>query len=95
MTISIEKVQQTAYLARIAMSDAELKRCHHEFEQIFTLIHELQAQQTATILPLAHPQATHQRTVDDTVTETDQHEKFQQLAPAHQLDYYLVPQVIE
>ena len=95
VTLSIEKVQETAYLARIAMSDDALKRCHHEFESIFTLIDQLQAVDTKGITPLAHPQATEQRSVADKVTETDQHEKFQALAPAKQLDYYLVPQVIE
>lgn len=95
MTLSIKKVQETAYLARIAMSEAELSRCHHEIEQIFTLIDQLQAVDTQGIRPLAHPQANEQRTVADIVTESDQHEKFQALAPAKQLDYYLVPLVIE
>lgn len=95
MTLTLKKVQETAYLARIELSDAELKRCHQEIEQIFTLIDQLQAVDTQGITPLAHPQANQQRTVADKITETDQHEKFQALAPAKQLDYYLVPQVIE
>ncbi|MBY0376962.1 MAG: Asp-tRNA(Asn)/Glu-tRNA(Gln) amidotransferase subunit GatC [Gammaproteobacteria bacterium] len=95
MTIALETVQKTAYLARIALSEAELTRCHQEIEQIFTLIDQLQAVDTSGITPLAHAQANEQRTVADKVTEIDQHQKFQALAPATQLDYYLVPQVIE
>ncbi len=95
MTIALETVQKTAYLARIALSETELKRCHQEMDQIFGLIDQLQAVDTSGITPLAHPQANEQRTVADKVTETDQHQKFQALAPATQLGYYLVPQVIE
>jgi aspartyl-tRNA(Asn)/glutamyl-tRNA(Gln) amidotransferase subunit C len=95
MTLTIKKVQETAYLARIAVSEAELGRCHHEIEQIFTLIDQLQAVDTKGITPLAHPQANAQRTVADKVTDHDQHQKYQALAPATQLDYYLVPLVIE
>ena len=95
MSITLETVQKTAYLARIALSEAELRHCHAEIEQIFTLIDQLQAVDTAGIPPLAHTQANEQRTVADKVSEIDQHQKFQALAPTTQLGYYLVPQVIE
>lgn len=95
MSISLETVQKIAYLARLAFTPAELPRYHQDMQQIFSLIDQLQAVDTKSISPMAHPQAEEQRTVPDVVTEYDQHQKFQAIAPMTQLDYYLVPQVIE
>jgi aspartyl-tRNA(Asn)/glutamyl-tRNA(Gln) amidotransferase subunit C len=45
---------------------------------------------------MAHPLADQvQRLRPDTVTETDQHEKFQRNAPSVAAGLYLVPKVIE
>ncbi len=95
MSIPLEIVQKIAYLARIAFQPAELHCYHQDMQQIFSLIDQLQAVNTETIVPMAHPQAQEQRTMPDVVTEYDQHQKFQAIAPMTQLDYYLVPQVIE
>jgi aspartyl-tRNA(Asn)/glutamyl-tRNA(Gln) amidotransferase subunit C len=45
--------------------------------------------------PLAHPLEMTQRLREDTVTETDQHDHFQAIAPQVEADLYLVPKVIE
>ena len=45
--------------------------------------------------PMSHAQDVCQRLRDDTVTETDQHEKFQAIAPQVEAGLYLVPRVIE
>jgi aspartyl-tRNA(Asn)/glutamyl-tRNA(Gln) amidotransferase subunit C len=45
--------------------------------------------------PLAHPLDMAQRLREDAVTESDQHEYFQSIAPQVESDLYLVPKVIE
>ena len=50
---------------------------------------------TDGIAPLAHPLEAVQRLRDDEVTETDQHERLQSLAPEVSDGLYLVPRVIE
>jgi aspartyl-tRNA(Asn)/glutamyl-tRNA(Gln) amidotransferase subunit C len=51
---------------------------------------------TANVEPMAHPLAGQvQRLRADTVTETDNHEKFQRNAPRTEAGLYLVPKVIE
>ncbi|MER2511618.1 MAG: Asp-tRNA(Asn)/Glu-tRNA(Gln) amidotransferase subunit GatC, partial [Nitrosomonas ureae] len=45
--------------------------------------------------PMSHAQSVLQRLRDDEVTETDQHELYQSIAPQVEAGLYLVPQVIE
>ncbi len=88
-------VKNIAYLARIAMPPQELADTEQKLQQIFALIDHLQAQDTRNIEPMAHPLALAQRSLPDVVTESDQRDKFQALAPATELGCYLVPIVIE
>jgi len=50
---------------------------------------------TRDIKPLAHPLEATQRLRPDTVTETNDRENFQQVAPQTENGLYLVPKVIE
>jgi aspartyl-tRNA(Asn)/glutamyl-tRNA(Gln) amidotransferase subunit C len=62
---------------------------------IFVLIAEMQAVDTAGIKPMSHAQDVAQRLREDKVTEPDQRENFQTIAPQVENGLYLVPQVIE
>jgi len=44
---------------------------------------------------MSHPQAASQRLREDVVTESDQRERFQAIAPQVEDGLYLVPKVIE
>ena len=55
----------------------------------------MQAVNTDGIEPLAHPLEIGARLRPDAVSETDQREKFQQIAPETENGFYLVPRVIE
>ena len=70
-------------------------KCIAKLEAIFALIDELQAVDTTGIEPMAHAQDVMLPLRDDVVTETDQHELFQRVAPAVEDGLYLVPKVIE
>jgi aspartyl-tRNA(Asn)/glutamyl-tRNA(Gln) amidotransferase subunit C len=50
---------------------------------------------TTGVEPLAHPLEATQRLRPDIVTETDNRENFQQVAPQTEAGLYLVPKVIE
>jgi len=62
---------------------------------IFALIQKMQVVDTAGIEPMSHAQDVVLRLRDDVVTESDQHELFQSVAPKVQAGLYLVPKVIE
>ena len=55
----------------------------------------MQAVDTQGIEPMSHAQDVSQRLREDTVTEVNQRELFQSIAPQVEAGLYLVPQVIE
>lgn len=95
MTLSIEEVAKIAKLASIQVDEAELAQLQPELSNILKMIEAMDKVDTSDITPMAHPLDTVQRLREDVVTETDQHELFQKLAPKTEQDLYLVPQVIE
>ena len=58
-------------------------------------VEQMQAVDTRGVEPMSHAQDVYQRLRADVVTETDQREKFQAIAPQVEEGLYLVPQVIE
>lgn len=95
MSLSLDDVKRVAYLARIAVDEAEAGAVLAQLSGIFQLIAEMQAVDTRGIEPMAHAQDLALRLRDDVVTEGDQRELFQSIAPQVQSGLYLVPKVIE
>lgn len=88
-------VRKVARLARLAMSEAEIETARAQLSGIFGLITEMQAVDTKGIEPMSHAQDLSQRLREDVVTEANQREQFQSIAPQVEAGLYLVPQVIE
>lgn len=95
MTLSASDVKRIADLAYIEINDNEVKEALGQLSGIFGLIETMQTVDTSTVEPMSHAQSVLQRLRDDEVTETDQHELYQSIAPQVEADLYLVPQVIE
>jgi aspartyl-tRNA(Asn)/glutamyl-tRNA(Gln) amidotransferase subunit C len=77
------------------MTEAEIESARSQLSGIFDLIAEMQAVDTKGITPMSHAQDLSQRLREDKVTEADQRELFQSIAPQVEAGLYLVPQVIE
>ena len=95
MALTPDDVSRIAQLARIEITPAETQQVLAQLQSIFTLIEELQAADTQGIEPMSHPQDVVLRLREDAVTERDEHESFQRLAPQAEAGLYLVPKVIE
>ena len=95
MSLNIADVEKIARLARLAMSAQEMQAAQAQLSNIFGLIAEMQAVDTRGISPMSHSQEMSQRLREDIVTETNQREAFQAIAPQVEHGLYLVPQVIE
>ena len=95
MPLSIEDVRKVARLARLAVTEQEAQTAHARLSNIFGLIAEMQAVDTGGIAPMSHAQDVTQRLRQDVVTEGNQRELFQSVAPQVEAGLYLVPQVIE
>jgi aspartyl-tRNA(Asn)/glutamyl-tRNA(Gln) amidotransferase subunit C len=95
MSLCLEDVKRIARLARLAVSDDEATSVLDQMNGIFALIEEMQATSTAGIEPMSHAQDVVLRLREDVVSERDQHELFQSIAPQVEAGLYLVPKVIE
>ena len=99
MSLSDDQVRRIARLARIAIRPEETEAVSSRLNRVLGLIEELKAVDTSGIEPMAHPLDAQlpqgQRLRPDEVTETNQRELYQAVAPATQDGLYLVPKVIE
>ena len=95
MTISRADIEKVAVLARIRLDEEQIPALEKDLGNILTLVDQLSAADTDNVEPLAHPLDAVQRLRADEVTESNQREAFQAIAPATENGLYLVPRVIE
>lgn len=95
MSLTTEDIKKIAYLARIEVSDSEAEATLQKLTGIMALIEQMQAVDTTGVTPMSHSQDVTQRLREDVVTQTNQRELFQSIAPAVSDGLYLVPKVIE
>lgn len=95
MPLSLDEVRRIAELARIGISDAETRAVQGQLNDIFELIGRMQKVDTEGVEPMSHAHGSALRLRDDKVTEGDQREQFQSVAPQVEAGLYLVPKVIE
>jgi aspartyl-tRNA(Asn)/glutamyl-tRNA(Gln) amidotransferase subunit C len=95
MSLNSADIKRIAHLARIEVNDAEADATLTKLTGILGLIEQMQAVDTTDIQPMSHSQDVTQRLRNDLVTETNQRELYQSIAPAVKEGLYLVPKVIE
>jgi len=95
MALNLDDIKRIAHLARIEVSDSEAQETLNKLSGILGLIEQMQAVDTTGIAPMSHSQDVTQRLREDVVTQTNQRELFQSIAPATRDGLYLVPKVIE
>ena len=95
MALDKSEVEKIAHLARLHISDADAAEVATRITDILALIDQMQSVDTESVEPLAHPLDAVQRLRADAVTEQDQRDALQTLAPASEDGLYLVPKVIE
>jgi aspartyl-tRNA(Asn)/glutamyl-tRNA(Gln) amidotransferase subunit C len=95
MSLDHDQVRRLARLARIAIRPDESAAVLERLNRVLGLIEEMRRVDTTGVEPMAHAQDVVQRLRDDKITESDQHDLYQSIAPAVEGDLYLVPKVIE
>ena len=82
MSLNSADIKRIAHLARIEVNDAEADATLTKLTGILGLIEQMQAVDTTGIQPMSHSQDVTQRLRNDLVTETNQRELYQSIAPA-------------
>ena len=95
MSLSPDDVRRIARLARIALQPAESAAVTERLNGVLAMVEQIRRVDTTGIEPMAHAQDVVQPLREDSVTETDQRESYQAIAPAVEEGLYLVPKVVE
>ncbi len=97
-TLVPQDIDRLAELAQISFDVDEKTRLLGQLNDVFDVLEQLRAVDTAGVEPLTHPQAGELRQRPDDVTEVVSHEQrdaHQRVAPRVENGLYLVPRVIE
>lgn len=94
MSLNKDDISRIAWLARLEIDEVDSSRYADELSRVLDLVDQLDRVDTDKVEPMAHPMDAVQRLREDMVTEQDQREKFQQIAPQAENGLYLVPRVI-
>jgi aspartyl-tRNA(Asn)/glutamyl-tRNA(Gln) amidotransferase subunit C len=95
MAIDKADIEKIAKLARLQVSAAQVSELQSRLGDILAMVDTMQAVDTSGIEPMANPLDASQRLRADVVSESNQRERFQAIAPAAENGLYLVPRVIE
>ena len=95
MALDKSEVEKIAHLARIAINEDKIPEYASSLSSILGLVEQMQSTNTDDIEPMAHPLDAIQRLREDVVTESNQREAYQKVAPATEDGLYLVPKVID
>ncbi|MBV1950652.1 MAG: Asp-tRNA(Asn)/Glu-tRNA(Gln) amidotransferase subunit GatC [Cycloclasticus sp.] len=95
MPIQSEDVLKIAHLARLAVSDEQVKSYASDLSSIMNLVEQMNEIDTSGVEPMAHPLDQSQRLRVDEVTEHNQRELLQENAVDTEDGLFLVPRVID
>lgn len=95
MSLDKKDVEGIARLARLEISPNQAGETASQLSDILEFVDQMNSVDTAGVKPLAHPLDLIARTREDVVTESDQRDHFQAIAPETQDHLYLVPKVID
>ena len=95
MTLKTDDVREIAHLARLHIDEDAVDRYAVDLSSILELVEQMNQVDSSGVEPLANPLDATQRLRDDEVTESDQRNKFQAIAPDVADGFYRVPKVIE
>jgi aspartyl-tRNA(Asn)/glutamyl-tRNA(Gln) amidotransferase subunit C len=95
MALDKQTVHDIARLARLHIDDAETEKYQSALSNILSLVEQMETCDTTDIEPMTHPFDATLRLRADEVTETNNRDKYQAVAPDTQDGLYLVPKVID
>ena len=95
MTLKPEDIRNIAHLARLHIDDADIDQYVTDLSSILDLVDQMNQVDSSGVAPLSNPLDATQRLRDDEVTESNQRDKFQSIAPDVEQGLYRVPKVIE
>ena len=94
MSISKTDIETIATLAQLEVNEDSMELYSNELSNIMEMIRSMQDIDTDAIEPMPHPQDIELRLRTDEVTEIEQRDELQAIAPQTSDGLYLVPKVL-
>ena len=95
MEVTEKVVKNIAELAQLEVKQQEMNRLKTGMQTILDLAKQMESVDTNGIEPIYNPLDATQKLREDEVTEKNQRDLYQSIAPATEDGLYLVPRVIE
>jgi aspartyl-tRNA(Asn)/glutamyl-tRNA(Gln) amidotransferase subunit C len=95
MSIEKQTIENLATLARLDINDQRVEEISQRLGSVLELVNQLQAADTTHFTNKSYELSATQRLREDKVTESDQRDVFQAIAPDTEEGLYLVPKVID
>ena len=95
MNIERHEIEKLATLSRIAINEETINQVSQRLSSVLELVDQLQAVDTSGVDAMSHPLQANQRLREDEVSEINQREALQAIAPDTEEGLFLVPKVIE
>ena len=95
MAFDKSEVSKVAQLARLKVTEEEIDDIENRIADILVLIDQMQLVDTDSVVPMSHPLDGKQILRSDTVSEENNRDELQKLAPKVENGLFLVPKVIE
>lgn len=95
MALDASDISKIAHLARLGINNADALSYAKNLSEILAFVEQLESVVTDDVEPMSHPFDEVQRLREDKVTEGNQRECFQAVAPEVEAGLYLVPRVID
>jgi len=95
MSLTADDVNRIAHLARLGIDKQDVESYARDLSGMLDMMTRMSELNTDNVEPMAHPMDQAQRLRPDVVTEQNNRETFQAIAPQVEAGLYLVPKVIE
>ncbi len=95
MSLDQQDIEDIAVLARLQLDHSEIPEITQRITAILSMVDQMQSVNTENVEPMANPMDATQRLRADQITEDNQREQFQAIAPSAEKGLYLVPKVID
>ncbi|MDA9064611.1 Asp-tRNA(Asn)/Glu-tRNA(Gln) amidotransferase subunit GatC [Pseudomonadales bacterium] len=95
ITVTQDLVLAVAELSQLNIDGADIDGYAADMTKVLALVEQMHGVDTSDIAPMSNPTDASQQLRADEVTEPDQRERFQAIAPETDGGFYLVPRVVE
>ena len=95
MSLDKSDVERISWLARLTIAEDHIPDYASDLSEILDMVEQMKNIDTSSIDPLSHPLEIDARLRNDEITEKNNREQFQSIAPDVANGHYLVPKVID